>query len=55
MQTEAPGAVRIVFEQYKPQNCRGVLFCDWNIRKPMEISASLKLKMDIIFLVFCTL
>jgi len=53
-QTEAPGAVRMVIGRYKSQYCKGGLYCDWKVRKPMEMSASLKLTMEFILLVFCT-
>jgi hypothetical protein len=54
-QTEGPVAVRMVVGRYKPQYCKGVLYYDWKVKKPMEMSASLKLTMDIILLVFCTI
>jgi len=54
-QTEAAFAVRMVIGRFKPQYCREGLYNDWNVGKPMEMSASLQIIADIIVLVLFTI
>lgn len=48
-QTEAAVAIRVVIGRFQPQYCREGMCYDWNGRKSMEMSASLQVKLILLF------